>query len=165
MKYNPMQLFKKAGLKYCLMLLMLVMVAQAQQSAGALYDAASKGDKAALAQLKALGNKGDTDAGVFLGSMFFNGTSVPKDSVQAASWLRKSANQGDALAQNNLALMYEYGVGVPRDLVIAYMWWNLAAAQGDEIAKKLRGLLEKIMTPAQIAEGQRLCREWKPKKP
>ena len=48
-----MQLFKKLGL----MLLMLVMVAQAQQSAGDLYQAASKGDPAAFAQLKALGSK------------------------------------------------------------------------------------------------------------
>ena len=53
-----MQLFKK----YCLMLLMLVMVAQAQQRAFDLYQAASKGDAAAFAQLRALGNKGDADA-------------------------------------------------------------------------------------------------------
>ena len=41
-----MQLFKKLGL----MLLMLVMVAQAQQSVLELFRAAKKGDKAAFAQ-------------------------------------------------------------------------------------------------------------------
>ena len=41
---------------------MLVMAAQAQQSAEELYQAASKGDAAAFAQLRALGNKGDADA-------------------------------------------------------------------------------------------------------
>ena len=68
-----MELFKKAGLKYCLLLLMLVMVAQAQQSAGALYDAASKGDPAALAQLKTLGNKGDDDAQAKRGNLYSQG--------------------------------------------------------------------------------------------
>ena len=61
--------------------------------------------------------------------------------------------------------MYARGDGVPKDEVIAYMWRNLAAAQGEEIAKKAREALEGMMTPAQIAEGQRLSREWKPKKP
>ena len=49
-----MKLFKK----YCLMLLMMVMVAQAQQSVGELFQAAKKGDPAALAELETLGNKG-----------------------------------------------------------------------------------------------------------
>jgi len=42
------------------------------------------------------------------------------------------------------------------------MWLNLAAAQGFEKAAELRDLLEKAMTPAQLAEAQRLAREWKP---
>ena len=190
-----MQLFKKLGL----MLLMLVMVAQAQQRALELFRAAKKGDKAAFAQLKALGNKGDADAQNSLGFMYDNGEGVPKDAVQAVVWyrksaeqgyavaqsalgtmyangegvhkdlvqavfwIRKSAKQGDADAQSNLGAMYARGDGVPKDEVISYMWRNLAAAQGDEIAKKAREDLEKAMTPAQIAEGQRLSREWKPK--
>ena len=59
--------------------------------------------------------------------------------------------------------MYANGIGVPKDLVITYIWENLAADQGEEKAKKMRGLLEEEMTPAQIAEGQRLSREWRPK--
>lgn len=56
------------------------------------------------------------------------------------------------------------GEGVPKDLVLAYMWANLAAAQGNEMAKEARDVWEKQMTPAQIAEGQKLSRDWKPKK-
>ena len=97
--------------------------------------------------------------------MYFRGEGVPKDSVQAVAWFRKSAEQGKSTAQYALGLMYFRGEGVPKDLVIAYMWINLAAAKGDEDAKKARENLEALMTPAQIAEGQRLSREWKPKKP
>ena len=43
------------------------------------------------------------------------------------------------------------------------MWSNLAAAQGDETGRGFRDLIAKIMTPAQVAEAQRLAREWTPK--
>jgi hypothetical protein len=43
------------------------------------------------------------------------------------------------------------------------MWWNLAASQGDVNAIKNRDIVVTKMTPAQIAEAQRLAREWKPK--
>jgi uncharacterized protein len=75
---------------------------------------------------------------------------------------RRSAEQGNASEQVNLGVMYAKGDGVPKDLVIACMWGNLAAAQGDGDAENAREALGKIMTSAQIAEGQRLSREWKP---
>jgi len=64
------------------------------------------------------------------------------------------------LAQFNLGLLYAEGQGVPQDDVLAHMWMNLAAAKGVQEAVKGRDLLEKLMTPAQLAEAQRLAREW-----
>ncbi|MCH8039123.1 MAG: hypothetical protein IH977_02110 [Nitrospinae bacterium] len=52
---------------------------------------------------------------------------------------------------------------MPQDFVLAHMWFNLAGAQGDEDAINERNSLEKEMTPAQLAEAQRLAREWTPK--
>jgi len=40
------------------------------------------------------------------------------------------------------------------------MWYNLAAAQNPELATKWRNALAKKMTNEQIAEAQRLAREW-----
>jgi len=59
--------------------------------------------------------------------------------------------------------MFFKGQGVPRNYVRAYMWASLAAAQGDEDGAKGLETLEKNMTPAQLAEAQRLAREWKAK--
>ena len=132
-----MQLFKK----YCLLLLMLVMVAQAQQSVPGLYGAASKGDAAELAQLKALGNKGDTAAQTALGFMYPNGTGVPKDAVQAVFWFRKSANQGDASGQFNLGVMYSNGDGVPKDLAQAAFLCRKSADQGNAPAESNLGAM------------------------
>ena len=50
--------------------------------------------------------------------------------------------------------------GVPEDKVLAYMWLNLAAAQGNEDAQENKDIVEQRMTREQIAEAQRLSREW-----
>jgi TPR repeat protein len=63
----------------------------------------------------------------------------------------------------HLAVMYSKGEGVPENYVEAYKWWALSAAQGNATAKKGRDLLRDIMTPDQIAEGQKLAAEWKPR--
>ncbi len=43
------------------------------------------------------------------------------------------------------------------------MWVILAAVQGIESAIKVQEIMMKEMTPAQLAEAQRLAREWTPK--
>ena len=40
---------------------------------------------------------------------------------------------------------------------------NLAAAAGSPDAAEARDVGETLMTPAQLAEAQKLAREWKPK--
>ncbi len=84
------------------------------------------------------------------------------DYATALKEWRPLAEQGDADAQFNLGVMYRIGQGVPEDFVRAHMWANLAAAQGDELARINRDRLTEQMTPVQLAEAQRLAREWKP---
>jgi len=72
------------------------------------------------------------------------------------------AEQGNADAQYNLGVLYDNGLGLPQDKVRAYMWFNLSAAQGREGAAAFRDLIAGRMTPTQIAEAQKLAREWKP---
>ncbi len=73
------------------------------------------------------------------------------------------ARRGNADAQYNLGVMYGNGRGVPKDYVQAHLWYNLAAAQGTELARKNRDIIAEKMTPAQMAEAQRLARDWRPK--
>jgi uncharacterized protein len=80
----------------------------------------------------------------------------------------KNADHGGVVSQLLVAEMFLKGEGMPKDLVSAYMWANLAAARVDHLniaeqATSIRNEVEGKMTPAQIAEGQRLAREWKPK--
>ncbi len=105
----------------------------------------------------------DAGAQYNLGVMYENGQGVPQDYVEAAKWFQLAAEQGRASAQHNLGVMYENGQGVPHDYAQAHMWFSLAGAQGDKQAAKQRDIVAKRMTPAQIAEAQKLVREWKPK--
>ena len=62
--------------------------------------------------------------------------------------------------------MYANGRGVPQDRVAAHMWLSLAAAQVSAANRdtyvEARDAVAEEMTAEQIAEAQRLAREWKP---
>ena len=73
---------------------------------------------------------------------------------------RKAADQGNANAQINLARMYYSGLGVPKDITKAHMWSNISGAGGNQIGSENIANIEKLMTSVQIAEAQRLAREW-----
>ncbi len=100
-----------------------------------------------------------------LGGMYANGEGVAQDDAQALEWTRKAAKQRIAEAQFNLGIMYADGEGVPQDYAQAHMWFNLAAAQGGKDATERRDKVTKSMTPDQIAEAQKLSREWMEKHP
>ena len=139
-----------------------------------------RGDYAtALQEFKPLAEQGDARAQFRLGVMYFKGQGVPRDYAEAVKWFRKAAEQGEAttlegrgtiaMAQHSLGLMYEKGLGVPQNSVLAHMWVNLAASRfapgsDRDTAVKNREAVAAKMTPAQIAEAQRLARGWKPKK-
>ena len=108
-------------------------------------------------------DQGDAWAQSNLGWMYRKGQGVPQDYAEAVKWYRLAADEWDKEAQFNLGSMYEKGKGVPQDYAEAAKWYRLAADQGLEKAAKGLEVLEKEMTPAQIAEAQRLAREWKPK--
>lgn len=120
--------------------------------------------KEALKWYTKAANIGSVEAQFALGVMYDNGQGVPQDDREAVRWYTRAAQQGDAAAQNNLGVMYYNGQGVPEDYVQAYKWLNLAAAQGNEMAIEIRDKLRIIMTSAQIAEAQRLSREFVPRK-
>jgi uncharacterized protein len=113
--------------------------------------------------------------------MYGTGRGVPQDDAEAVKWYRLAAAQGSALGQYNLGVRYYNGEGVPQDYVQAYKWFNLAAATSTEKeardraveardltgkeardrAVEARDLVAARMTAAQIAEAQKLAREWK----
>jgi uncharacterized protein len=145
----------------------LLLVAMAGSAiAGPLEDAKAAYDKddyaTALRLFRSLSDQGNALAQQRLGAMYERGLGVTEDYAEAVRWYRRAAGQGFAISQWALGTMYEYGYGVPQDYVQAHMWCNLSAAQGFNAATQCRAEVEKAMTPAQVAEAQKLAREWKP---
>ncbi|HEY3198525.1 MAG TPA: tetratricopeptide repeat protein [Nitrospirales bacterium] len=99
-----------------------------------------------------------------LAAMYSKGKGVPKDYAQAVHWYQEAADEELPEAQYNLGVMYKEGQGVPRDLVRAHMWFNLSAGQGHEYAYQARAMVSRMMKPEDIAEAQKLAREWREKK-
>ena len=131
----------------------------------------NRGDyKTAYRLFKSLAEQGDANAQYNLGISYQKGKGVPQNDAEAVKWYRRAAEQGIPEAQNKLGVSYSLGKVVPQDYVLATMWFNLAAHRypASEVAKrkeaeKNRNMIASTMTSEQIAEAQRMAREWKPK--
>ena len=124
----------------------------------------TKADQKPIEEVKAKAEAGDAESQMELGLRYARGEGVAKDQVEAVKWYRKAAEQNDSDAQYNLGRCYVRGLGVAEDVVEGYKWLLLGARQGDEDAKKYMTFLEsKLLTPAQIAQGQKRTREFKPR--
>ena len=121
-----------------------------------------------------------------IGIGYEHGLHVAQDDAEAFRWYRRAANRiyerpGDTWIhspQYNIGAMYASGRGTAQDYVRALMWFTLAAAFGDTkppgslgiklvdtskyTALEQRDRLMALMTSAQIAEAERLAREWRP---
>jgi uncharacterized protein len=115
---------------------------------------------AAVSWYRKIADKGYAPAQNNLGVMYETGRGVLQDYVTAVKWYRKAADHNYVTAQSNLGHMYANGKGLPQDYVLAYMWLNLAAARGHKDAAQNRNKISAQMTPAQMAEAQKLGREW-----
>ena len=128
----------------------------------------ARGDYAtALIEFRSAADQGNSDAQHNLGVMYLNGEGVTQDYVEAAKWFHRAAEQGFGKSQHNLGLIYHNGQGVTQDYVQAHKWYSLAAERSSDRdldwLVNARDDVEAKMSPAQIAEAQRLAREWKPK--
>ena len=109
--------------------------------------------------LRKAAERGSVPAQYNLGRLYLTGDAVSEDFGQAAIWLRKAAEKGNAPAQVLLSQMYASGTGVRADVATAYMWMNLASTRESE-ARECRDKIEKLVSANDVAEGQKLAREW-----
>ena len=100
-----------------------------------------------------------------LAIMYEEGKGTPQDYAKAVKLYLLSAEQGNARAQVNLGFMYGNGHGVLQDYVEAHKWFNLAASRHTEeedrnLAIENRDIVANEMTTAQVAEAQKLAKQW-----
>lgn len=157
------------------LLTLLFTISMAVTAFGGQYEDATaaykRGDyEEAYRLIKPLAEQGYSKAQYNLALTYEYGRGVPQDYAEAVKWYRRAAEQGQTDAQNNLATKFYKGQGVPQNYILAHMWFNIAASRIPASEKEKRNvvvnnrdLVASEMTPAQIAEAERLAREWKPK--
>ena len=89
----------------------------------------------------------------FLGCLYEDGQGVTQDYDEAVKWYSLAAEQGDTMAQCNLGHLYADERTGNQNFIKAHKWFNIARA-------KEREAVEKLMKPNQIAEAQKLAKEW-----
>jgi len=112
--------------------------------------------------------QGNSRAQYNLGASYSDGLGVPQDDAEAVRWYLLAAEQGLAEAQFNLALEYYNGRGVPQDYAQAYIWMSLSASRSTRVTNRDSAVRERdefatLLTASQLAEAQRLTREWAPR--
>lgn len=88
------------------------------------------------------------------------GQGLPQDYQEALRWCGLAAEQGHGRAMFIIGRLHHTAHGAPHDLVRAHMWYNLATAHGYEDGKKWRDRVADDMSASEIAEAQKLAREW-----
>lgn len=98
-----------------------------------------------------------TDAQLYLGVCYIQGSGVPKDLDLAEKWLSASAKNGQKLAQKILADMYSK-TGQENK---ALFWYERIAASGDEEARNsiLSSLVDIYMTSGQYSKAFSIAQE------
>lgn len=71
------------------------------------------------------------------------------------------AERGDARAQLKLAIRYGKGEGVRQNPIVGFALLTLAADHGGKEAKWLHHEVAEMLSPEQVAEGQRLAAQWR----
>lgn len=135
-----------------------------QHNLGMMYangEGVTQDNTQAMLWLRRAADHGKAESQFELGKIYCNDDGgATHDYVQAAYWFRKAADQGVIGAQDFLGSLYAEGLGVPQDYAQAMMWLLIAKAGGDTLSDQGLQQLESLSTPAQIAEAQRMAREW-----
>ncbi len=94
-----------------------------------------------------------------VGEFYAKGLGVRRDNKAAIRWFTLAAEQGRLDAQLNLGVAYEKGDGTPQDYVRSLMWYNIVSSRTGRPWHKKRAALAEKMTPADIAQAQKLAYE------
>jgi len=85
--------------------------------------------------LKPAADDGDTEAAMFLGTVYLYGTGIAADYDAARRYLETAAQDGRRDALYNLGSIYDKAIGVARDPGQAIKWFGLATDQRDAQAQ------------------------------
>jgi TPR repeat protein len=113
--------------------------------------------------LKLAADQGNGMAASLVGTLHRHGLGVPKDEAIAHAWTLKAADKGIAGAQYEVGLTCAKLIAERRCAPAeAYKWFKLLADSGYPGASQNLAKLSAGMAAAEITEGDRLAKAWRP---
>ncbi|TLS78249.1 sel1 repeat family protein [Mariprofundus erugo] len=114
-------------------------------------------DRHAASACREEAKAGDANAQLVMAYACLFGESTRCDEAETLHWFELAAEQGNSEAQDNLAMLLESGYsGHAPDPVLALKWYILSGQQ-----QQVQALIGR-MSAADVDDGRRLAREWKP---
>lgn len=117
---------------------------------------------AAVRLLEPLAQKGNAQAQVRMGLLYYHGHGVRESDSEAKKWFELAARQGNADAQFHLGNMYAYGlVDLSKDVDVdqqAAQWYFQAARQGHPDAQYSLGIL--FLTGKGVVQSREEALKW-----
>ena len=144
-------------------------LAEAQQDLGLCFangDGVERSDVEAANWYRKAGTQGLPDAQCALGTCYLEGTGVPKDIPKGSSGFRWRLSRALRPRKRSWAVVIPRAKASPRipcKLTNGSTWRQAGGDVGDDARVDL-AMTERFLTPEQVAEGQRLAREFKPHK-
>jgi TPR repeat protein len=142
---------------------------EAQFSLGFIYPNGRgfpRDDAEAVRWYRQAADRGDANAQTSLGFIYADGRGVGRDFAEAANWYRKAADRGRRRPVQPGGRLRQRARRDP-DLIRAYKWYDVAstrfpawAADNRAQALRSRDLIASKMTAPQVAEAQKLAKEW-----
>lgn len=108
----------------------------------------------ALEEFEPLAEQGDPVSQFYMGTLYYEGSGVPKDYSRAVQWWFKSAQQGYSGAENSIGIAYLHGEGVERNEAVAAEWIRKAADGGLAEAQNILANLYLNGTGVQQDDGE-----------
>ncbi|MDP6589876.1 MAG: hypothetical protein QF666_10580, partial [Alphaproteobacteria bacterium] len=112
--------------------------------------------------LRIAAEQGVSDSQASLGHMYFIGAGTPANPIEALRWFLAAAMQEHVQARLNISRMYFDGDVVEQDFVQSLMWLELSNAPTESYPTQFYKDLVERLTAEQIAEAEKLAREWTP---
>jgi TPR repeat protein len=110
---------------------------------------------------QAAAERGDIDGQRKIAYFYWMGKGVPRDLVRAHMWANLHAAGEQSRYQDNIRAV-NAGPGTPKEKEDVVTILKSSRPELVRLAIETRTLIEQEMTQAQIADAQRLAREWEP---
>lgn len=89
-----------------------------------------------IEEIKSLALNGDSMSAFLIGSAYYEGLAVEKNTKESFKWFQISANKENIHAMTWMGILHEKGINTEKNIEVAKIWYEKAANKGEIFAIK-----------------------------